>query len=310
MNNEFFRKRISKYIGYRFQERSVPFEIRQKVEEDGFTRYLIVYKGLELDDIWAYLLMPMGEGPFPAVLVHHQHAGQRHLGKSEVVGLAGEKWQAFGPELARRGIAVLAPDSICFEDRRKNRMGLEPDEENDFIQHYNEMCHRLVQGDNLMRKILEDAALAITLLWNHHRIDEGRIGVLGHSYGGTTALFQTALDRRISFACSSGAACTYQHKFRHGTGLEMALVIPGFAERFDLPDLVRCIAPRELLLVSATEDKYSKDADQIVENGKDVYQALEARSALCHKRYEGGHPLTEERFQFIVQWLVDQCNLK
>lgn len=307
MNNEFLRKRISKFIGYKFQERSVPFEIRQKVEEDGYYRYMIVYKGLDLDDIWAYLLIPKGDGPFPGVLIHHQHNGERHLGKSEVCGLLGDPWQAFGPDLVKRGVVVLIPDSICFEDRRKNQIGTQSDEWQDFLQHYNELCHRLVLGDNLMRKVLEDASLGISLLMNHHKVSQ-RIGVLGHSYGGNTVLFQAALDRRIQFACSSGAACTYQHKLRHGTGFEMAQVIPGFAERFDLHDLVRCIAPRRLLLISATEDQYSKDADQIVEVAKNVYQALGDRGAIYHKRYEGGHSLTEERFQFLIQWMLEQCN--
>lgn len=43
----------------------------------------------------------------PAVLINHQHNGERHLGKSEVCGLAGNPLQAFGPELARHGFVVL-----------------------------------------------------------------------------------------------------------------------------------------------------------------------------------------------------------
>jgi hypothetical protein len=57
--------------------------------------------------------------------------------------------------------------------------------------------------------------------------------------GGNTALFHGGLDERIRFACARGAACTYQHKIAHQIGIEMAEVIPGFAARYDIQDVVR-----------------------------------------------------------------------
>src|SRR3954447_15261254 len=119
------REEIAAFLRFRIAESHVPFTTHEVVEEAGYRRSLISYLGEEGDSIPAYLLLPHGAGPFAAVLVHHQHAGQRHLGKSEVAGLAGDPLQAFAPALASRGIAVLAPDSICFEDRRRNRTGIE-----------------------------------------------------------------------------------------------------------------------------------------------------------------------------------------
>src|SRR5256885_1143919 len=84
-------------------------------------------------------------------------------------------------------------------------------EEADYVaQHYDEMCYRLLRGDTLMRKVLDDSARAISLLQTHPQIDPGRTGILGHSYGGNTVLFHAALDERIRFACASGAACSYR----------------------------------------------------------------------------------------------------
>jgi hypothetical protein len=87
----------------------------------------------------------------------------------------------------------------------------------------------------------------------------------------------------------------------------MAEVIPGFAERFDIQDLVKCIAPRAVLLVSATEDKYSYDADVIVNMAREAFDALGAGERLEHERYDGGHPITQRRFDRIVEWLVSCC---
>ena len=297
------RQQICKFLNFSVPDETVPFSTHEVAAEDGYNRIRISYRGQDGERISAFLLLPKEGKRFTAVLIHHQHHGQRHLGKSEVCGLVGDPLQAFGSALAQRGIAVLAPDSICFEDRRRNVTGTDPDEM-DVTQHYDEMCTRLLQGDTLMRKVLDDSARGISLLQEHPLIDSRRIGMLGHSYGGNTVLFHAPLDGRIRFACSSGAACSYEYKLSHQIGIEMAEVIPGFSTHFDIPDLVKCIAPRRLLVASATEDKYSMDAEAIVHSAQETYAALEAEANLEHIRFEGGHPLTQERFDYIVDWLV------
>jgi hypothetical protein len=128
--------------------------------------------------------------------------------------------------------------------------------------------------------------------------------MLGHSYGGNTVLFHGALDERIHFSCSSGAACTYQHKMAHQAGIEMAEVIPDFVNYFDIPDLVACFAPRRVLLVSATDDMASQDAEEVVTAAQELCALMEVSSHIEHKRYEGGHALTQKRFDDILNWLV------
>ncbi|HSM70374.1 MAG TPA: GNAT family N-acetyltransferase [Anaerolineales bacterium] len=52
-------------------------------------------------------------------------------------------------------------------------------EEADYIQHINETCYRLVRGDTLMRKVLSDSALGITILRSLPEVDRERIGYAG-----------------------------------------------------------------------------------------------------------------------------------
>jgi len=75
----------------------------------------------------------------------------------------------------------------------------------------------------------------------------------------------------------------------------------GFVTRFDIPDLVACFASRSLLVVSAAEDVFSFDADKVV----DAAKVLNPDVHLEHKRYQGGHTLTQERFDAILNWLVE-----
>ena len=156
-----------------------------------------------------------------------------------------------------------------------------------------------------MKQVITDAMNGITLLENLPYVDKQRIGTLGHSMGGNTVLFLAALDERVSFACASGSACTYEHRMANGVGIEMASVIPGFHGPYDIDDLVSLTAPRKLLLMSAEEDKYSMDAPVIVEKAGIEYAKQGVSQNLYHKRYPGGHALTRERFAFIVDWMEE-----
>lgn len=287
---------------------NIEYNLLDSKKEDGFTRHYIEYDSYQ-DKVKAFLLLPDQLDNNPAILIHHQHNGERHFGKSEVCGLAGNSLQAFGPELAKRRFVVLAPDSICFEERRKDAHGTQPlSNDADFLQHYNEMCYRIIKGDCLMKNVLYDAMNAITLLSGLPYVDTKKIGSFGHSYGGNTTLFLSAIDERIAFSCASGSACTYENRMANYVGIEMASVIPNFHSKYDIYDLVSCIAPRRLLIVSAEDDKYSKDATEIVEKVSPAYADLHALNNLYHKRYHGGHGLTRERFDYIIEWLTSHCD--
>ena len=298
------RKDIAKLIGIdlskmtQARNTSVEYTVLSSTKEDGYTRQYIKYvSGSET--VPAYLLVPDKQGSNPAVLINHQHNREHHLGKSEVCGLAGNPLQAFGPALAKKGFVVLAPDALCFEERREDSTV----EGFDFWQHFHEASYRIVKGDYLMKQVLMDAINGISLLAGLPYVDKRHIGTLGHSMGGNTVLFLSALDERISFACASGSACTYEHRMANGVGIEMASVIPGFHGPYDIDDLVSLAAPRKLLLMSAEEDKYSMDAFAIVEKASKAYGEYGAEQNLHHKRYPGGHALTQERFDFIIVWL-------
>jgi dienelactone hydrolase len=269
-------------------------------EEHGYVRHLI-HLALGDDVIPAFLAVPSGVGPFPGVVVLHQHAGQRHFGKSEVFGLVGDRYQAFGPALARAGFVVLAPDSIAFEDRRPGGPGTDP-RDDDWDQHYNALAYRLVTGDTLMRKVLEDAMAAVSTLIARPDVKADAVSALGHSYGGNTTLFLTAVDERVRFGCASGALASYRRKMIDGTGIEMAEVLPGFTTRFDIEHVLAAIAPRPFLVVSGTDDKYAADAEEVVDLARAAFGS-DSR-ALAHMRRAGGHPLEAERFDSIVDWMA------
>lgn len=290
------RLHIQAFLRLGSPEPVAPPAIHAIVQAEGYTRKLISYPSRKGEQIDAFLFLPETKPLNAVVLVLHQHNSKFRIGKSEVAGLAGDPLQAFGPALARAGVTVLAPDAIGFESRRGPG--------DDWLQYYNHMAHRLARGELLLADVLADVSTGISAL--EQLVDHENIGLLGHSYGGNIALFAAALDERVAFTCVSGAACSYRYKLANAVGLEMALIVPGFAARFDLDDLIRCSAPRTLFLVSADADPYSADAADLVARALPAYQSLHAEHALQHLRIAGPHALDTPRFNAIVDWILAQ----
>lgn len=253
------------------------------------------------DLVPAFLLRPTRGASRTGVVVLHQHNGQWHLGKSEAAGRAGDPLQALGPALAAAGVQVLAPDALGFEDRRHHASGTEP-HDLDKDDHIKEATYRLVLGDTLARKTLEDAAHAVTMLASQPGIE--RVGVVGHSFGGHQTLFLAATDPRVAFACASGAAGSFEGRMANRFGIGFDQVVPGIARRMDFPDLVAWIAPRPLLLVAGEDDRYALDARDIAEQGRHAYRRQDADDELECQVLPGEHRLTRERHDLIVDWTL------
>src|SRR5580704_9897778 len=153
MDAESLRRRLTELLGFAVPARPelVVHAVRQR---HGYVEQAISFMGAE-GDVPSLLLVP--ERPRGAgVVVHHQHHSRWQFGKSEVAGLCGDPWQAFGPALARRGVTVIAHDAIGFEDRRPGLPGIDA-RESDASDYFKAMCYGLVRGRPLMRTVLADA---------------------------------------------------------------------------------------------------------------------------------------------------------
>src|SRR3954464_9580011 len=126
MSDGDLRARLAALLRFAPQATAPEVQTLGRRAADGYAEHHVEYAGHAGARVPAFLLLPDGPGPVPAVVAHHQPHGRFHLGKSEVAGRAGDPLQAFGPALARRGVAVLAPDAVGFEDRHATGPGVEP----------------------------------------------------------------------------------------------------------------------------------------------------------------------------------------
>lgn len=101
-----------------------------------------------------------------------------------------------------------------------------------------------------------------------------------------------------SYASAARCAASKRGAAR-ATGITLFETVPGLARDIDTHDVLSAIGPRPTFVVSGTEDKYSRDADQVV--------AKVTGHFITERRVNRGHALDQERFDAIVEWLVDHA---
>ena len=109
------------------------------------------------------------------------------------------------------------------------------------------------------------------------------------------ALFRAVVKVRSRAVAEARSTATLGAE-REGTGILLFETVPGLARQLGHHDLLSAIGPRPVMVVSGTQDKYSRDADQVV--------ARVAGDFITELRVERGHALDQERFDAIVEWIV------
>lgn len=121
-----------------------------------------------------YLLVPQGEGPFPAVLVTWYNSADAAGLTENLLGT-----RDFGSQLAERGYVTLCLGSTNGEDVRQPTL------------------HESIQP---LTYLAYTAANAGNLLASLPYVQPERIGITGHSYGGKWAMYASCLHE--GFACA------------------------------------------------------------------------------------------------------------
>jgi len=250
------------------------------------------------DVVPAVLLIPRRRTPpLPAVLCHHQHAGQYELGKSEVLGWAGNPQQAYAAELCARGYVTFAPDCIGFEERSHPRLAGREYER--FLAH-----RLLLQGLSLQGKMIWDVMRAVDYLSSRAEVEASRIGMMGHSLGGCETWWAMSLEPRIKAGAASCGVTTYgavlAAEWQHNYGW----YVPGILKWGDQPEVVSMIAPRPLLALAGAKDRGFpiSGAREVVTRAGMLYRRLGVPDALELFESPRGHEFTDEMRHRAYLW--------
>jgi len=272
----------------------------ESVDCGSYVREKVEYFTEPDEAVRAYVCIPKtGKTKTAAIFCHHQHDFNFVLGKSEVVGLAGDPDQSYAAELAERGYITFAPDAIAFEER--NWSG------GTFQAEYYELASRLVAGRTLLAKVLHDTSVGIDYLESRADVDQDRIGFIGHSYGGRMAIWVPAIDKRIKASASNCGCVNYKNSLHHEAGIQMEFCIPGVMQAGDIEDVVALVAPTALYISASEQDKWSRGAQALFDSAKTAF----SESNLRLKIWPGDHAFTkamrEEAYAFLDHHLLQKA---
>jgi dienelactone hydrolase len=264
-----------------------------------YVRQTVEYAVEEAERVKSFVLVPKNAGATaPGVIAHHQHAGQFDLGKSEVVGLAGNPDQAYGTELAERGYVVIAPDAPAFEERNWSAIAGQAE--------YYELASRLVRGQTLLGKVLHDVRVAVDYLATRPEVDPGRIGFIGHSYGGRMAIWASAFDERVRAAVSNCGCVNYRNSLTRDAGVQMAFCVPGILALGDLEDVLRLAAPRALLIQAAEGDKWSQGARVLFDYARSAFPEGQLEMRIWPGPHRFSRSMRETAYAFLDRHLATE----
>jgi hypothetical protein len=307
---ERIRAGVLKLLG-RFPTNTVPLDPRVVTETDcgAYLRRKISIQVQADDRMPAWLLVPKAlKGRAPAIICFYGTTGG--AGKDTTVGLSGGKPgsppsrnRAFAIDMAEAGFVALAPDFL--RDGERVPPSGRPYDTTDFYARFPEW--------SCVGKDIWDTKRALDYLQTLSFVDGERVGMVGHSYGGHTTIFASALEPRIKAAFASGPVSDFRGHGMHwavpkGGGasqsmpnlrpfmLDHSLPIP--AEFYEWTAL---IAPRPLWVNQAVGERRPHEEENHAAV-RQVYQALAAGERVHYAWSAGDHDFPPATRAAAVQW--------
>ena len=257
--------------------------------------------------VFGYLVIPEGRTqPGPALIFHHQHAGDYPTGKEEIL----RAYITDDPPakvLADEGYVVMCIDAYGFGERQAQGPAGEKDEggqtEAALFKTF------LWEGRTLWGMMVRDDMLALNyLLSRTDLVDPQRVGALGMSMGSTRTWWLAALDERVSAAVCVACLTRYQDLIESGkvNAHGVYYFVPNLLkEGIDMEAVVALIAPRPLLTLTGDKDGGSPVSgvnfiNQFVAGVYEKYGQSDRFKGVVYPNV--GHQYTVEMWNETIHW--------
>lgn len=245
-----------------------PSKVVFEEQRDGYRALKMEIRLSRYYTVPAYLLIPDGKGPFPAVNCLHDHGGHLFIGKEKMIRpLACEDstvikdaddWlalyggQFFGDFLARHGYVVFSADAPMWGERGQ----MEGPKRNMYDMIAGNM---MMYGIDLSAYMTYDDIAGTEFLATLPEVDSLRIGCTGCSMGAYRAWMLSALSDRIK----AGAAVCWMvttdeqmgFKYSRTENGGFANCFPGLRRWLDYPHVASIACPKPMLFINGTQDK-------------------------------------------------------
>lgn len=290
-------------------------------------------KGYEARKIWfnisawcrvpAYLLVPDGNGPFPAIVMLHDHGAHFSIGKEKMVRPFhvgkevlddADDWamrcydgQYTGDYFAAHGYVVLSVDAHFWGERGRKE-GVNYDTQQALASNFMQM------GSSWSSFISMDDVRSATFLSTLPFVDKNKIGCLGFSMGGYRSWMLSALTDVIRASASvcwmntTEQLMTISNNQNKG-GSAYSMLIPGIRRYMDYPHVASIACPKPALFFNGSKDKLFP-----IEGVNDAYTTMQAVWKECNaadrlvtKIWDEKHffnkSMQQEVLEFFDHWL-------
>ncbi|MEI7028142.1 alpha/beta hydrolase family protein [Paenibacillus sp. y28] len=222
-----------------------------------------------------------------------------------------DEYQTVCHYLVHAGLIVLALDPIG----QGERFGFyNPETKEAYAtsvnEHENVGRQCLPIGDSFARYMLHDGMRAIDYLCTRPEVDASRIGVIGHSGGGTQTSLLMMADPRVAAAAPGGFIMNRPYFLLTGKAQDAEQKWPGFsALGFDHEDIILAMAPRPVLVLATTYDSVPiEGARHTVEVNRRFWEMLGRADSLNIFEDENVHkfsvPLAKAAARFFSLHLI------
>jgi dienelactone hydrolase len=250
----------------------------------------VVFASEPYSDVPACVCLPHGvKPPYTYVICLQGHGTGMHnsiaLSADESQPVDSPNELDFGLWCMRHGLAAL-----CIEMR-----GLGERIELIQVSEKNKGCptaamQALALGRTLIGERIFDVDRGIDYLAARGDADMSRIGLMGHSSGGTTAVFAAAVLDRLAFVMPVSYFCTFADSFmarRHC----MCCYLPHIMEYAEMADVMGLFAPKPVIAVNGDADELFpiKPARRAFKDLKRIYAAAGAEGGCKLVVGNGGH---------------------
>lgn len=298
-------------------------EVTDREQRDGYEARKIRFNLSEWSRVPAYLLVPEGKGPFPAIVLLHDHGAHFSIGKEKMVRpfhVAPEvmedadQWasqcydgQYVGDYLARHGYVVLAVDALFWGERGRKE-GTSYDAQQALASNFLQM------GASWGAFINVDDMRSAEFLASLPFVDKERVGSLGFSMGAYRSWMLAALTDVVRASASICWMNTTEHLMtltnnQNKGGSAYAMLIPALRRYLDYPHVASIACPKPTLFFNGTRDKLFP-----IEGVKDAYREMEAvwqsqgaSDHLVTKLWDEKHffnkEMQKETLEFFDRWL-------
>lgn len=251
--------------------KSYDMQVLDEEKRDGYTARKVEFNISGYCRIPAYILIPDGEGPFPAVNALHDHGGHYTIGKEKMIRPFGVSQEVYddcdnwcnnlyegryvGDYLAKNGYVVISADALCWGDRGRKE-GEDGKKLGDIAGNF------MMLGRNLSAWMSFEDTYATEFLASLPEVDSDRIGCIGLSMGAYRAWMLGALSPLVK---ASVAVCWMtttdsQFSWEYGRNERGAFAnnLAGVRNILDYPHIASLACPNAMYLVNGETDKLFK----------------------------------------------------